>query len=120
MDSIQIIQALKELQTIARAAKPVACSATPAPLSSRQVALRAQVPTSILGHFDRMLAQKKSGIAALRNGVCGACHIRIPRAHVAGIMGTHELDVCDQCSTFIYAEEMLEVAPERKLATVTS
>jgi predicted nucleic acid-binding Zn-ribbon protein len=120
MDSIQIIQALNELQTIARTAKPVARSAATAPLTSRQVALRAQIPTSILGHFDRMLAQRKPGIAAVRNGVCGACHLRIPRAHVAGIKGSHELDVCDQCGTFIYSEEMLEAAHEGKLVTAAS
>lgn len=110
MDSIQIITALNELQTIARAAKPVARGASAAPLTPRQVELRAVVPTSILGHFDRMVAQRRPGIAPVRNGVCGGCHLRIPRAHIAGIRGSHELDVCDQCGTFIYAEEMLEAA----------
>ena len=118
MDSIQIILALKELQVIARAAKPVRAGAA-VPLTSRQEELRAHVPTAILGHFDRMLAQKKTGIAPLRNGVCGGCHIRIPRAHIAGIRGSHELDVCDQCSTFIYSEEMLADA-ESKVAMAVS
>lgn len=116
MDSIQIIQALKELQSIARASKSAKPVAT-ASLSPRQIALRAQVPTAILGHFDRMLAIGRSGVAPLRDGVCGGCHIRIPRAHVAGIRVSHELDVCDQCGTFIYSEEALAAAAESKLAT---
>jgi predicted nucleic acid-binding Zn-ribbon protein len=119
MDSIQIIHALKELQTISRATKPVARGVPAASLTPRQQELRALVPTSILGHFDRMLAQKRPGIAALRNGVCGGCHLRIPRAHFAGMRGTHELDVCDECGTFIYEEEMLNVAEESKLATAS-
>jgi predicted nucleic acid-binding Zn-ribbon protein len=116
MDSIQIIQSLKELQSIARASKSGRI-AVGAPLSPRQVALRAGVPNAILGHFDRMLAQGRSGVAPLRNGVCGGCHIRIPRAHIAGIRASHELDVCDQCGTFIYSEEMLTTADENKLET---
>lgn len=116
MDSIQIIQALKELQSIARAnksARPTALAA----LSPRQIALRSQIPNSILGHFDRLLVQGRSGVAPLRNGVCGGCHIRIPRAHIAGIRASHELDVCDQCGTFIYSEEILAAAAENTLAT---
>ena len=115
MDSIQIILSLNELQKLARASKtgrPVAG----ATLSPRQAELRAKVPNAILGHFDRMLAQGRSGIAPLRNGVCGGCHIRIPRAHIAGIRGSHELDVCDQCGTFIYAEEMLVAATENNFS----
>lgn len=116
MDSIQIIQALKELQSLARANKSARPVAT-AVLSPQQVALRAQIPNSILNHFDRLVAQGRSGVAPLRNGICGGCHIRIPRAHVAGICASHELDVCDQCGTFIYSEEILAAAAENKLAT---
>ena len=107
MDSIQIIQSLKELQSLARSGKngrPV----PGAPLTARQVALRAKIPNAILGHFDRMVAQGRPGVAPVRNGVCGGCHIRIPRAHVAGIRVSHELDVCDQCGSFIYSEEVLD------------
>lgn len=116
MDSIQIIQALKELQSIARTsttARPKALAA----LSPHQVELRSQIPNSILSHFDRLLAQGRSGVAPLRNGVCGGCHIRIPRAHIAGMRSSHELDICDQCGTFIYSEEMLAAASENKLVT---
>jgi predicted nucleic acid-binding Zn-ribbon protein len=117
MDSIQIIQALKELQLIARASKSNRPVAT-ALLTPRQVALRAQVPTAILGHFDRMLAIGRSGVAPLRSGVCGGCHIRIPRAHIAGMRASHELDVCDQCGTFIYSEEALAAASNLVEASV--
>jgi predicted nucleic acid-binding Zn-ribbon protein len=82
------------------------------------LALRAQVPNAILVHFDRMLAQGRTGVAPLRNGVCGGCHIRIPSAHIAGMRASHELDVCDQCGTFIYSEEMLVAVAENKMATV--
>ena len=87
-------------------------------LSPRQVELREQVPNAILGHFDRMLAQGRSGVAPLRNGICGGCHIRIPRAHVSDIRASHELDVCDQCGTFIYSEEVLAAAGTQVAAGV--
>ena len=119
MDSIQIIQTLKELQSLTRANKP-ARPAVVTTLSTRQVALRSQVPNSILSHFDRLLAQGRSGVAPLRNGICGGCHIRIPRAHVAGIRASHELDVCDQCGTFIYSEEILAAALEKDLAVASA
>ncbi len=116
MDAIQIIKSLQELQSIARVSTSVRPVAKVA-FTPRQIVLREQVPTAILGHFDRMLAQGRTGIAPLRKGVCGGCHIRLPRAHMAGMRGSLELDVCDQCGAFIFAEELLTAAAENKLAT---
>ena len=45
--------------------------------------LRAKLPEPILGHFDRQKSRGKLGIAPVRGGVCGACHLKMPVEHVA-------------------------------------
>ena len=37
--------------------------------------VRAKLPQPILGHFDRQKSRGKLGIAPVRGGVCGACHL---------------------------------------------
>ena len=46
--------------------------------------LRAPLPTSILGHDDARKARGKLGIAAVRQGVCGACHSIDPNRPASG------------------------------------
>jgi predicted nucleic acid-binding Zn-ribbon protein len=71
--------------------------------------LRAPLPTSILGHYDRRKARGKLSVAPVRNGVCGACHLALPRARLADLISKPtELNVCDNCGVFIYpADEEL-------------
>jgi len=45
--------------------------------------VRAKVPEPILGHCDRQKSRGKLGIAPVRGGVCGACHLKMPLGHVA-------------------------------------
>ena len=40
--------------------------------------VRAKLPQPILGHFDRQKSRGKLGIAPVRGGVCGACHLKVP------------------------------------------
>lgn len=73
--------------------------------------LRAQLPTSILAHRDAFKARGKPSIAPVTRGVCGACHLAIPRGHVAALRRvTDDLSVCDNCGVFIYLAE--EESPE--------
>ena len=68
--------------------------------------LRAPLPTSILGHYDGRKARGKLGIAAVRRGVCGACHLSIPSGRLADLRrNPGELNVCDNCGVFIYLPE---------------
>lgn len=116
MDNTTIIVALCELQKLAApySARPAARPA----YSAAEVSLRSEVPTVILGHFDRCVRAGRSGIAPIRSGVCGGCHIRVPRAQYAGMRGSHELDVCDQCGAFLFAEELL--AESNAIAAATT
>ena len=71
--------------------------------------VRAPLPTSILGHYDRCKARGKLSVASVRHGVCGACHLSIPSGRLADLFRKPaELNVCDNCGVFIYpdAEEL--------------
>ena len=70
--------------------------------------LRSIIPASILGHHDRMLQRGKRSIVPVRNGVCSACHLRLPISHVARLQTSQDLEVCDNCGTFIYFESTNE------------
>ena len=77
--------------------------------------LRAQIPTAILTHHDRMKARGKMSVAPVRNGVCGGCHLAIPRGHVIRLRDPDELNVCDSCGAFIYLAEEEMVLIERAI-----
>jgi len=68
--------------------------------------LRAPLPTSILSHYDGRKARGKLGIAAVRRGVCGGCHLSIPSGRLADLRRKPgEINVCDNCGVFIYLTE---------------
>ena len=70
--------------------------------------LRAQISPPILAHYDRLLAQGKKGLAAIRNQVCTGCHIQVPRAFVLILMHGTDLQVCENCGRYLYLPEQNE------------
>jgi predicted nucleic acid-binding Zn-ribbon protein len=78
--------------------------------------LRMPLPTSILNHYDLCKSRGEASIAPVRHGVCGVCHISLPRARLADLSGRPaEINVCDSCGVFIYLEEA-EAARHRRSA----
>ena len=70
------------------------------------VRLREPLPTSILIHFDKRLAQGKRGVAPVHRGVCGACYLTLPSGRLADLRRKpRDLNVCDHCGAFIYLAE---------------
>jgi predicted nucleic acid-binding Zn-ribbon protein len=68
--------------------------------------LRDLLPTSILAHHDSFTARGKLSIAPVIRGICGACHLALPRGRVAELLGVpDDLRVCDHCGVFIYLGE---------------
>jgi predicted nucleic acid-binding Zn-ribbon protein len=67
--------------------------------------LREQVPAPILGHFDRLIARGKKGVAVARNGACGECHLRLPSGTMAALAYTNEIHLCDNCGRYLYLPE---------------
>ena len=70
--------------------------------------LRAKIPSPILAHYDRLLAQGKKGLAAVRNQVCTGCHIQVPRAIVLTLMHEEDIQVCENCGRYLFLPEEKE------------
>lgn len=69
---------------------------------ARQIeSLRAQLPTAILGHHDRRIATGQKSLAVVRKGICGGCHLKLPRGHRSTVAANADLDVCDNCGIFL-------------------
>jgi len=64
--------------------------------------LRGKVPAPVLGHYDRLVARGKKGLAAVRNQVCTGCHMRVPMAVVMTLMRDHDIQLCDTCGRYLY------------------
>ena len=53
--------------------------------------LRARIPQPILGHYDRLAARGKKGVAVVRNQVCTGCHMRLPIGTINTLMQGHDI-----------------------------
>jgi predicted nucleic acid-binding Zn-ribbon protein len=78
--------------------------------------LREKIPSQILGHYDRLMARGKKGLAAVRNQVCTGCHLRVPRAFVLALMHEDDIQICENCGRYLYLPE--ENEPEIPSARV--
>jgi predicted nucleic acid-binding Zn-ribbon protein len=80
--------------------------------------LRVRIPPPILGHYDRMRVRGKKGVRAVRNQNCMGCHLQVPRATVVNLMHAEDIQVCENCGTYLYlpSPEGVEAAPEVKPA----
>ena len=67
--------------------------------------LREQVPAPVLGHFDRLIARGKKGVAIARNGACSECHLRLASGTMAALAKTGEIHICDNCGRYLYLPE---------------
>lgn len=87
--------------------------------------LRSQVPYQILGHYDRLRARGKKGIALVRNLVCCECHMAVPLGTVQTVMKGLDIQLCGQCGRYLYVlpeaapvEETVKPAPKPKRVRV--
>jgi len=67
--------------------------------------LRATVPAQILGHYDRFVSRGKRGVAIVRNQVCTACHVQVPRSMVLTLMRDEDIQICGNCGRYLYLLE---------------
>lgn len=104
---IQVTSSLKRLCELERE-RGKSAKAAKADILAEIDRLRSIIPAFILAHHDRKLQQGKPSIVPVINGVCSACHLRLPSGHVAGLQTSQDLEVCDNCGTFIF----LGAAPE--------
>ena len=86
--------------------------------SEKQIAdLRALVPEPILGHYDRLRARDKKGVAIVRNQVCAGCHMRLPIGVITILMQDRDIQLCDSCGRYLYLEPQA-AAPVEPVAPV--
>ena len=78
--------------------------------------LRATIPEPILGHYDRLRARDKKGVAYVRNQVCGGCHMRLPIGVITTLMQDRDIQLCDSCGRYLYLD--LQAAPVEPVAVV--
>ena len=65
-------------------------------------ALRALIPAQILGHYDRLVARGKKGVAALRGQVCTGCHMQVPLGVVMTLRHGQDIQLCENCGRYLY------------------
>jgi len=73
--------------------------------------LRKIIPQPFLGHYDRLRAREKKGVALIRNQVCAGCHMTLPIGKVTIVMRGEDIQLCDNCGRYLYLAEAPEAAP---------
>jgi hypothetical protein len=78
--------------------------------------LRAKIPPQILGHYDRLIARGKKGLAVVRDQVCTGCHMRLPIGVVATLMHDKDIQLCDNCGRYLYLAEAAPAEEPKPIA----
>lgn len=76
--------------------------------STQLAELRSKIPAQILGHFDRLIARGKKGVAVVRNQVCTGCHMRLPIGTINTLMQGTDIQLCDSCGRYLYLPDPAE------------
>jgi hypothetical protein len=87
-------------------------------VESEVAALRGQIPPPILGHYDRLRARDKKGVALIRNQVCTGCHMLQPIGKISIIMRDEDIQLCDSCGRYLFLQPE-GAAPEAAPAAST-
>ena len=77
--------------------------------------LRKKIPAQVLLHYDRLRTRGKKGIAFVRHGVCGQCHMQVAVGLYALLRRLDNLYRCENCGCYLYVMEeeapVLEMPP---------
>lgn len=77
--------------------------------------LRQRIPAQVLQHYDRLRARGKKGIAYVRNGVCGQCHMQVAVGLLASLHRHDNIYRCENCGAYLLVVKeppALELAPQ--------
>jgi hypothetical protein len=94
---MEIIETMLALQKLQLNLVPLSLAA-----ESQVNGLRSRVPKPVLDHFDRLIAQGKTGVAVARNGVCCGCHLRLSSGTSASLAHRADIHICDNCGRYLY------------------
>jgi hypothetical protein len=78
--------------------------------------LRTKIPQPIMGHYDRLVARGKKGVAVVRNQVCTGCHMRLPIGTINTLMQGQDVQLCDTCGRYLYLPDPAESQFVEKVA----
>ena len=73
----------------------------PAEAKAQVARLEKKIPPPLLAHFSRQLACGRHGVGLLRNGVCSACHIRVPSVTLDDLRRTDDVVLCENCGCYL-------------------
>jgi predicted nucleic acid-binding Zn-ribbon protein len=82
-------------------------------------ALRAKIPPQILGHYDRLVARGKKGVAMVRGQVCTGCHMRQPIGVIMTLKHDQDIQLCESCGRYLYLAPEGEAEPAEAPAPTT-
>lgn len=85
-------------------------------LKAKIATIRATIPPQVMGHYDRLVARGKKGIAVVRNQVCTGCHMRLPIGTINTLMQGTDIQLCDTCGRYLYLPSPAESELVEKLA----
>jgi hypothetical protein len=74
---------------------------TPAERKAAIDKIGATVPEPIAAHFLRCIAIGRRGVALVRHGVCGECHIRVASATVQNLADPTDVHLCESCGCYL-------------------
>ena len=70
--------------------------------------LRAKITSQILGHYDRLVAHGKKGMAAVHGQVCSGCHMQVPLGVVMTLRRGQDIQICESCGRYLYLAPTVE------------
>jgi predicted nucleic acid-binding Zn-ribbon protein len=70
--------------------------------------LRTKIPPPIIGHYERLRARGKKGVAVVRNQVCTGCHMRVPIGQINVLMRGEDIQLCESCGRYLYLPDAAE------------
>jgi len=79
--------------------------------ANRVAALRAQLPTAVLTHHDRMTRAGHDSVAAVSGTSCGSCHLKLPVGLLAELNQPGRIAVCPHCGVFLFKESAVPTQP---------
>lgn len=63
-----------------------------------------EIPSPILGKYDRIRGKRPQALYTLRGGSCGNCDTSIPLQRRNMMAGSGHIEVCEACGVLLYAE----------------
>jgi uncharacterized protein len=75
-----------------------------AELTPKRDALRETIDETRVRHYDRVLRQRGTAVAAVRDGKCMACFVMLRPQVFNDVRGDEQVVVCDSCGRFLYYE----------------